>query len=172
MTIGLPRLTVRLVPFDEAWAAEFTSEAARLQALLGKDTGPIEHIGSTAVPGICAKPIIDMMAGVGSLESARSLSPALQAAGYEYRENGDAPDRILFVKGPPICRTHHLSLVVRGSAQWNNCLRFRDALRSDRTLAEEYERLKRNLAAKFSSDRPSYTAAKEEFILRVIRNSK
>ena len=172
MTIGLPRLTVRLVPHDAAWAAEFAAEAAHLQALLGTDVGPIEHIGSTAVPGIHAKPIIDMMAGVDTLERARSFSSTLEAAGYEYRPNGDAPDRILFVKGPSVCRTHHLSLVVRGSAQWNGCLRFRDALRLDRELAKEYESLKQGLAAKFSSDRPSYTAAKEQFILRVIRNSK
>jgi GrpB-like predicted nucleotidyltransferase (UPF0157 family) len=163
-----PEAPVLLVDYDPAWPAAFESERGHLAKVLGEWlTGPIEHIGSTAVPGLRAKPVLDIMAGVESLTV--SL-PAIQAVArldyvhFPYR----AEVMHWFCKPSPAHRTHHLHLVPFGSPLWNERLQFRNALRSDPALAAEYAGLKTLLADRHRDDREAYTEAKSAFIARVL----
>jgi GrpB-like predicted nucleotidyltransferase (UPF0157 family) len=127
--------------------------------------GPIHHIGSTAVPGLGAKPVIDIMAGVHALDSSRPAIAAATGAGYCY-----APYQVelehWFCKPSPAFRTHHLHLVPVGTPQWLRPLAFRDYLRAHPDVAGEYETLKRRLAQEHRLDREAYTQAKRDFIDR------
>lgn len=129
--------------------------------------GGIEHVGSTAVPGLAAKPVIDVMVGVESLDASRAALPLLEALGYTY-----APyraDVMHWLCKPSFAhRTHHLHLVPFESALWRDRLAFRDALRADAALARRYEALKRELAAKFRDDREAYTEGKTPFVEAVL----
>ena len=109
--IGLEDGTVRLEPYDPAWESAFRTEAGRLRAALGDGILQVEHVGSTAVPGLPAKPILDLMAEVTDLDAAHRLRPAVVALGYEYRERDEIPDRLYFVLRPREgWHSHHLSL--------------------------------------------------------------
>ena len=130
--------------------------------------GPIEHVGSTAVPGLAAKPVIDIMAAVHGLEASRPAIEALSQVGYLY-----APymAEVLhwFCKPSPDMRTHHLHLVPFGSRLWNDRILFRNRLISSVDLANEYAALKRRLASQHTNDRDAYTDAKGPFIEEAIR---
>ena len=132
--------------------------------------GPIEHIGSTAVPGLGAKPVIDIMAGVPSLESSRPAISLLADLDYLY-----APYRAdvmhWLCKPSPEVRTHHLHLVPFGSTLWKERIEFRNRLIASRRLADEYETLKRRLAKDHAHDREAYTDAKSNFISAVLAGS-
>jgi GrpB-like predicted nucleotidyltransferase (UPF0157 family) len=159
---------VRVVPYDPSWPQRFETERdLLLEALGGHVVGGIHHVGSTAVPGLAAKPTIDIMAGVGGLEESRSCFEALAQASYEYAPY--RPDEMhWFCKPDHLRRTYHLHLVPYGSRRFTATLAFRDALRSDEACAAEYEALKLRLAARFREDREAYTAAKAEFILATV----
>jgi GrpB-like predicted nucleotidyltransferase (UPF0157 family) len=167
MNIRLKRGTVKLVEHDPQWENEFVREVKRLKEILPGDIGPFEHVGSTSIRGIPAKPIIDLIIGVENLGVALQCAPLLQDAGYTHRPNGDTPSRVLFVRGHESCRTHHFSFITLGSDQWNNCLGFRDILRENPKLAPCYSELKQDLAQKYPEDRASYTSAKEPFFQEV-----
>lgn len=136
--LGLDRTHVVVVPYDGAWPRLFEEEAARLRAALGERILSIEHVGSTSVPGLDAKPILDLMTGVESLRRAERLLPALRAVGYAHKPDPEIPERLYLVRGPAERRTHHLSLAEPTSAFWRRQLRFRDLLRADAGLAGEY----------------------------------
>jgi GrpB-like predicted nucleotidyltransferase (UPF0157 family) len=161
---------IAVVPYDPEWPRRFEAERALLQRVLARWLeGGIHHIGSTAVPGIAAKPIIDMMAGVRDLEEARAAFDPLGEESYLY-----APHRPgiahHFVK--PSLRvpemTHGLHLTEPGSDLWRERLAFRDALRQDPKLATEYEALKLRLAQKHRVDAEAYTVGKRAFVARVL----
>ena len=149
--------------YDPEWPLRFDAERARLDELLEPWlAGGIHHVGSTAIPGIAAKPIIDMMAGVSSLEESRGAYGPLLAAGWE-----STPHR------PGIA--HHFSkpgfglhLTEPGSDLWRERLAFRDALRADAELAREYEALKHRLAREHARDDKAYTDGKREFVRAVL----
>lgn len=162
--LGLDRTVVQVVPYRAAWAGLFAGEAARLRAALGHGVLAIEHVGSTSVPGLAAKPILDIAASVPSLGGAADLFPALRTLGYAHKPDPDIPDRLYLVKGPPERRTHHLSLAEPGSRFWRRHLRFRDLLRADPALAAAYARLKLSLAETHPADRLAYLAGKQAFI--------
>jgi GrpB-like predicted nucleotidyltransferase (UPF0157 family) len=166
--LGLDRTRVVVVPYDPCWPALFEQEAGRLRAAVGDDILSIEHVGSTSIPGMDAKPILDLMAAVPSLAAAWDLLPSMRELGYEQRPDPEIPERLYLVRGPATRRTHHLSLAEPGSAFWRNQLRFRDLLRADQALAREYARLKRALAARHAGDRPAYAAAKAPFITALL----
>ena len=130
-------------------------------------TGGIHHVGSTAVPGLEAKPIIDILVGVDSLEASRACFDPLAGIGYLY-----APYRTdemhWFCKPHPSRRTHHLHLVPTGSRRFRDELAFRDRLRASSETAEAYAALKRDLAKRFADDREAYTDAKAGFIRRIV----
>lgn len=159
---------VVLVPYDPEWPRLFSEERTRLQAALEPWlAGPIEHIGSTAVPGLTAKPIIDIMAGVRDLPSSLAARDALLPLMYMY-----FPYRTdvmhWFCKPSPARRSHHLHLVPFGSQLWKDRLMFRDFLRSSPDAAAEYAELKSGLAARFRLDREAYTDAKTSFVVSVL----
>jgi GrpB-like predicted nucleotidyltransferase (UPF0157 family) len=159
---------IHLVPYDPAWPRLFDEERARLAAVLSPWlAGPIEHIGSTAVPGLTAKPVIDIMAGVRDLPSsldARGVLAQLEYMYFPYR-----PDVMhWFCRPSPLHRTHHLHLVPMQSPLWSDRLVFRDYLRSSVAAAEEYAALKAQLASRYRLDREAYTNAKSDFVRSIL----
>jgi len=161
---------VHIVPYDPAWPALFELERQLLsRALCPWLVGPIEHVGSTAVPGLPAKPVIDIMAAVESLDASREALAGLRDLGYQY-----APYRAdvmhWFCKPSLSFRTHHLHLVPYPSLLWTERILFRDCLRSDPVVAREYAELKHRLADAHRFDREAYTEAKGPFIARVLQN--
>lgn len=159
---------VELVAYDAGWPAAFEAERSRLaQVLSAWLVGDIEHVGSTAVPGLVAKPVIDVMVPVESLAASRPAIDTLVRAGYchfPYR-----PEVMhWFCKPSAAHRTHHVHLVPLASPLWNDRLAFRDALRADPRLVAEYGRFKQALAEKYRADREAYTSAKAPFIKRVL----
>jgi len=162
---------IEIVDYESSWPIRFADEQAVIRATLGPWlAGPIEHIGSTAVPGLAAKPVVDIMAAVASLDESRPAIEAASAIGYCY-----APyrpdDEHWFCKPSFALRNFHLHLVPLSSPQWSNTLAFRDFLRAHHDAAVEYELLKRSLAARYRDDREAYTEAKRPFILRVVESA-
>jgi GrpB-like predicted nucleotidyltransferase (UPF0157 family) len=160
---------VNLQAYNDAWPAMFVAERDRLLGLLPLSFIDIEHIGSTAVPGLVAKPVIDMLAGVESMVVARSLSAVLLEAGYATSAefNARLGDRQWFMRWADGRRTHHLHVVVHRGPAWRKRLHFRDALRADPVLAARYAALKAELAVRHPSDREAYTQAKAAFVQSV-----
>jgi GrpB-like predicted nucleotidyltransferase (UPF0157 family) len=166
---------IAIVPYDPGWPRAFAEERERLRALFGPDLiGRIEHFGSTAVPGLAAKPIVDLLVEVYSLERAReAIAPVLEARGYDYFWRptfGDdgGPWYCWFIRRENGRRTHHLHMVEPSFKEHWDRLKFRDALRADPARARAYEALKRRLAAAHPNDRAAYTQAKSEFIRTAI----
>ena len=156
---------VSLCAHDPAWARAFELERDRLQALLPGVFVAIEHIGSTAVPGLAAKPVVDIMAAVASLEHADALIDCLCDNGYTTSAefNASLTDRKWLMRWRDGHRTHHLHIVVADSAQWHDRLAFRDALRNESALARRYAEFKAELAVRHRRDRAAYTDAKSAF---------
>jgi GrpB-like predicted nucleotidyltransferase (UPF0157 family) len=159
---------IRISPYDLAWQDSFESERAALDAAIGPwAVGGIHHVGSTAVPGLAAKPIVDILVGVESLESSRACFEPLARLEYLY-----APYRSeemhWFCKPHPDRRTHHLHLASATGRRYADELAFRDRLRADPDTAVAYAALKRELAARFPDDRDAYTEAKTDFIRRAL----
>ena len=167
--------TVTIVPYDPAWPARFERERARLAALFLQRLPSLvlEHIGSTAVPGMPAKPIIDCMAAVPSMEAADRLVEQLCLHGYTTSAafNRSLGDRRWLMRHAAGRRTHHLHLVLADGPHLADALRFRDALRRDERLAHAYAELKHELARTLAADREAYTAAKTAFIAVALRDA-
>ena len=163
--------SVALHASDPAWAGVFEQERARLHALEPDTFVQIEHFGSTAVPGLVAKPVIDILAGVRTLNGVDGLVERLCDNGYTTsREfNATLADRRWLMRWKNGHRTHHLHVVVHGGAAWNDRLDFRDALRRDTALAARYAQLKSALAAQHRDDREAYTEAKAAFVRAAAR---
>ncbi len=160
---------VRIVPYDPAWPALFDKERVILEAFLAKWlVGPVEHVGSTAVPGLAGKPVIDIMAAVESLDASRPAIPALATLDYVYFPYRPE-EKHWFCKPSAAFRTHHLHLVPIGSQSWRDRLAFRDYLRHNSAIAAEYAALKQELAKRYEFDRDAYTEAKGPFIQRVLK---
>jgi GrpB-like predicted nucleotidyltransferase (UPF0157 family) len=159
---------IRVVAYDPRWPQRFGEEAGALEEAIGSwITGGIHHIGSTSVPGLDAKPVVDILAGVCSLEQSKACFEPLARLDYVY-----APylpgEMHWFCKPRPERRTHHLHLVPTGSQRYRDELGFRDRLRADPETAKAYALLKRRLAERFSDDREAYTDAKGNFIRAVL----
>jgi GrpB-like predicted nucleotidyltransferase (UPF0157 family) len=159
---------IHLAPYDLSWPGQFESERKILATAIGTYvTGTIEHVGSTAVHGLEAKPVIDIMVGVESLDAAlpaRTILEELSYCYFPYR-----PDVMhWFCKPSPELRTHHLHLVPFQSRLWIERIAFRDYLRGHAKAAAEYADLKRQLAEKYRFDREAYTDAKAPFILKTL----
>ena len=165
---ALDRERIAIAPYDANWPLLYTEIEKQIKQMVPRQLMQrISHIGSTAVPGLPAKPVIDIMAPVLSLDASRDAIEAVAAAGYVYFPY--KPDAMhWFCKLTPAHRTHHLHLVPIGSALWQQRLAFRNALRGDPALAAEYAELKARLAAQFALDREAYTEGKTPFITRVL----
>lgn len=159
---------VEIVAYDASWPRKFEQERQHLEQVLAHWlAGSIEHIGSTAVAGLAAKPVIDIMAAVADLPTSRPAIDALARAGYLYSPY--KPEVMhWFCKPSSEVRTHHLHLVPATSTLWNERLAFRDALRSSASLRNEYVELKFRLALQYQEDREAYTEGKTDFVRRVL----
>ncbi|MGE5830738.1 MAG: GrpB family protein [Micromonosporaceae bacterium] len=163
---------VRLEPYHADWPARFEREAAAIRAAIGDwITGGIHHIGSTAVPGLIAKPIIDIQVGVADLASSRPCIAVLAELDYQYAPYR-AEEMHWFCKPDPRHRTHHLHLVPTGSPRFLDTLALRDYLREHPHAAAEYVALKQDLAARFTHDREAYTDGKAELVARLTRAAR
>ncbi len=167
--------SIFLVSPDSNWKQLATSEIDAICDLLQDNINSIEHIGSTAIPNIKAKPVIDIMAGVATLEDARTCISILENFGYSYWTDNPFPEHFFFVKGLPSeggsVRTHHLHIVLRSSDFWEMQVKFRDYLNKNPNYASEYENLKLELAKKFENDRDGYTNGKTEFVHSILRKA-
>jgi len=153
---------VEIVEYDPAWPATYRAERERLAPML--PTGvQLHHFGSTAAPGLAAKPVIDMIALVDDLDA--PIATLVQRAGYQYPEafNATLAHRRFLCYPTAAYRTHHLHLVDE-PGELQRRLHFRDRLRADPVLASEYAALKRALAERYRDDREAYTEAKGEFV--------
>ena len=164
--IGLKRGEVKLLPYDAEWGEVTHRTIEVLKEIFGGVAEDVQHIGSTAVPSIKAKPIIDIVVGVTSIEAALTLVPDLEAAGFIRRHVSQDEDHLFFscVGDEENVRTHHVHVVPYGENRWVSYVALRDYLKNDASAAKEYERLKEELASKYPEDRSAYTEAKKEFL--------
>jgi len=161
---------ISVVAYDSGWRERFEIERTLLEPILAAWLdGGIHHIGSTAVPGLAAKPIIDMMAGVQNLDAARAAAaPLLEASYHSTPHRPGVGHHFSTPKPHPVEAEYGLHLTEAGSDLWRERLAFRDALRSDPALAADYETLKLELAAEHGAGLGGYTAGKRDFVARVL----
>jgi GrpB-like predicted nucleotidyltransferase (UPF0157 family) len=164
--LGVPQGQVRLCEPTPRWIVLFEEEASRLNAALGKFGAVVEHCGSTSIPGVPAKPILDILVGISEPLDVAAIRSALGNLGYEHATWAGVPGHEVFGKGEP--RTHLVHVVPLHGPAWDRMARFRDALRGDDTLAAEYSQLKRQLAARFPENRAIYTDGKSDFVASVL----
>lgn len=178
LNIGLKRGTVQLAPHNPGWAELFEKERTLIQNVFGDTIIAIEHVGSTSIPGIPAKPIIDINIGVTSLEVAREMRDRFEMIGYEYRPFKPGVnieglvDQELYVRGPESLRTHYVHVAEYGSDFWNRSLLFRDYLRKHPDWAQKYGDLKVSLADIYPNARKEYSNGKEELILQILEMAR
>jgi GrpB-like predicted nucleotidyltransferase (UPF0157 family) len=168
--IGLERGIVRIVPHDIEWARLYQHERARLAETLGPHVLDIQHVGSTAIPGILAKPILDIALAVAHFEAATVCIAPLEECGYLYRGENGIPRRHYFVLRAPHSDTTqvHLHMHEIHSFEWVNLLLFRDYLRAHPQEAQSYQKLKQTLATQFRHDRQAYTEGKAAFVANIL----
>jgi GrpB-like predicted nucleotidyltransferase (UPF0157 family) len=167
VSLGLGLDEVKLVPHNPLWEIRFLEEKEQLKQLLGGDNlVDIEHIGSTSIPRIAAKPLMGILLIVKDFKVARAWKPLFEKNGYHHRE--DEPDHLLFAKGPDHKRTVHLHIAEQGSEYVNLALTFRDYLISHPKVARQYDSLKKSLAAKYPDNREQYRHGKNEFIRNIL----
>jgi GrpB-like predicted nucleotidyltransferase (UPF0157 family) len=168
VSLGLHREKVKLVPHNPAWAARFLEEKEQLEKFLKDDNlVDIEHIGSTSIPGIAAKPIMGVLVIVKDLTfAAKKWKLLLENNGYRFLEKTE--DHLLFVKGPDHGETAHVYVAQQGSEYVNLALAFRDYLISHPKVARQYDSLKKSLAAKYPDNREQYRHGKNEFIRNIL----
>jgi GrpB-like predicted nucleotidyltransferase (UPF0157 family) len=160
--------SIYLKDYDPKWPIKFEAEKQLIKNTLGSGiTGGIHHVGSTAVPNLRGKPIIDIMVGVEKLEPAKAFIPLLEKVAYVYFPY--KPEIMhWFCKPSPAHREFHLYLMEPSSPQWKGRLLFRDQLREHPETAKKYLILKEDLAAKFQNDREAYTQGKTDFVKSVV----
>ena len=170
--IGLKRGTVELLPHNPLWEDVAAETIKKLKSLLYDAAVDIQHVGSTSIRNICAKPIIDIAVGVNTLDSIKPYIELLKKNGIIFRKE-DVKEQLLFVIGDfeKEFRTHHIHVVEWNSIAWNNYINFRDYLNAFPEYAKEYDDLKKKLALEFADNRGNYTAGKQEFIDRILKQA-
>jgi GrpB-like predicted nucleotidyltransferase (UPF0157 family) len=164
--LGLAQGLVGLSEPTSAWNILFEEEAKRLDPAIFGIHGVLEHCGSTSIPDIPAKPILDMLLGIPAPIDIERVKGALLPLGYEHATWAGVPGHEVFGRGNP--RTHLIHVVPLNAEAWDRMLTFRNRLRKDACLAAEYAQLKRVLAAQHPRDRATYTDGKSEFVTRVL----
>ena len=161
--------TLRLVEHDPAWAERFASEAGRIRDAVGAHVLAVEHVGSTAVPGLPGKPVLDIGIAVASEGDADACVAPLVALGYEYRgPYGNDPRRRYYVRDAEGHRAAQIHLYVLPARAWDEKLAFRDALRADPALARAYAAEKWRVAEAVGWDKGAYSVAKGPFVEAVL----
>jgi len=169
MTLGLHKDKVELMPYTTEWADEFKKEKAILEKLLHGYALAIEHVGSTSIPGLSAKPILDIAVAVKDVNTLKNLIPLLSENGYDPLNSIEAKEELLARKGTPENRTHYIHIEIIGNTYWTNHILFRDYLLKHPEVIKEYEYLKQKLSTEHKDEREKYTAAKNEFIQHVLK---
>jgi GrpB-like predicted nucleotidyltransferase (UPF0157 family) len=167
--MGLPYNVVKLEVYNPDWPKQFEQEKEEILSVVKNSSIAICHIGSTSIPNMTAKPIIDIMVGVDNNNEYDSTTKSLISIGYHCLGECGRPDRIFFVKGSPDNNTHHLHLVTKGSSYWVENLAFREYLRQNSKAANEYQALKIDLAHKYRDNRTMYRIAKSYFIDEILQ---
>jgi GrpB-like predicted nucleotidyltransferase (UPF0157 family) len=166
------RFSLRVVPYDPQWAADFERERERLRSALGHLAVRIDHNGSTAVPGLAAKPIIDIQVSVARLHEIHAFAPVLERLGYVHMAHADDDRCPFFYRPAEWPHTYHVHVVEAGGEEERRTLAFRDYLRQYPDTAREYAALKRDLAAKHdgltAESREAYAEAKTSFVNRIL----
>jgi GrpB-like predicted nucleotidyltransferase (UPF0157 family) len=169
--LGLPRNTVQLQPYNPVWKTIFERDANLIRNVIGKYVIDIQHIGSTSIEGLDAKPVIDIAIGVESLDIVDEIALALKDLGY-FRLKVIIDGKVVFAKDTDVGRTHYLHLENYNGNHWNDHLLFRDYLRSHAGTVKAYMKLKRELAKEFSADVSSYTDKKKLFVDEILLNAR
>ena len=169
MSIGLKRGTVRLEPHAPAWVELYAKEERQIRNTIGALIEDVQHVGSTAVADLHAKPIIDIAIAVADLTVVQECVDPLVRLGYEYFGDRDNIGDHFFAKGPDDNRTHYIHMVRADSENWKHYLIFRDVLRQDSEMRQQYDALKRKLAQSHAGDRKSYTELKGIFVENVLK---
>ena len=159
-----PSLAVRIVDYDPSWPALAAEELRRIAQALGPGAARLEHVGSTAVPGLAAKPILDLHLSVGALEPRARYVEPLERLGYLFVPAPESPDYHFFAKPPERPRTHHLHVGEVGSAHEFRHVAVRDFLRSHDGEAARYAALKRQVVERHPQDRLAYIEGKEQYV--------
>ncbi|OGR63630.1 MAG: hypothetical protein A2X31_05460 [Elusimicrobia bacterium GWB2_63_22] len=169
--LGLKKGKVMLSTYNKEWPSLFRSERKLLKATLGNLAVAISHVGSTAVPGLCAKPILDIMLSAVSIEKAEKNIFRFERCGYRVkpRDEDSVPGRLFFSKDMDGLRCFHLHVTEAGSTFCKEHLRFRNILRKDAKAARAYARLKLSLSKRFPDDRNAYIDGKAKFISDVLK---
>jgi GrpB-like predicted nucleotidyltransferase (UPF0157 family) len=164
---------VQVTNYNAAWPGRFAQQRDQLELSLQPWLyGPVEHVGSTAVPDLAAKPIIDIAAPVRSLVEAHRAIPVLERSGWCYwPSDPNGSWRLWFLRPRPETRTHHLYLIQHGDPHLRELTAFRDRLRTDGPARKQYVELKKSLAQKFRADREAYTAAKTNFVIKLLQEA-
>lgn len=171
--IGLKRGTVKLESYQECWKESAEEIIEVLRQVLGDTAIDIQHIGSTAIKGIHAKPIIDIVVGLKRLEDMQPFIPLLEEKEIIFR-GFDQPRQLLFVKGDFAAdtRTHHIHVVIWNGAEWNNYINLRDYLNANPEKAKAYDELKIVLQKEYFDDRIAYTNGKQEMIDKLLEEAR
>ncbi|WP_221090420.1 GrpB family protein [Deinococcus aquaedulcis] len=169
MTLGLKRGMVELRPWSPAYPALFEQERARVAGVLGTLASDIQHIGSTSIPGLVAKPVLDLAVAVPDQKRVAACAQPLATLGYVFMGDPVGKGEAFFARGSDEARTHYLHVLSAGHPHWHAYLTFRDALRQSADLRDDYARLKQTLAQAHPEQRRVYTNRKGEFIEQVLK---
>ncbi|WP_445149403.1 GrpB family protein [Baekduia sp. Peel2402] len=162
---------IRIVEYDRAWPALAERELRRIEEAVGDAVVRVEHVGSTAVPGLAAKPIVDLQLSVDAIEPQERYVVALVGLGYLFAPAPESPDYHFFGKPPERPRTHHLHVCEAGSQHELRHLAVRDFLRSHPDEAARYAALKRDVAARHPQDRLAYIEGKDAYVTALERRA-
>lgn len=168
--------SIYLSSYDDKWPELAAKEIVAIREVLPNINFEIEHIGSSAIPGLSAKPIIDLLIGVDSLTDAKQFVEPLEKIGYSYWRANPKEWHFYFVKGLPLAggtgRTHHVHIYEKTHEDFRKKLLFRDYLRTHSDAVQEYLRLKQNLSSQFSDDREAYTDGKTDFVKSILKRAE
>lgn len=167
--IGLAKNSVCLCPYSTGWKESFESEKALLIDCIGCEIIDVQHVGSTSIQGMQAKPVIDIAAAIRKLNDGFKLINSLESIGYHFKGSLGESHRFFFWKGNEMKNMHNLHIVEYGDENWLNFLLFRDYLNSNTVYKDRYSELKAELALQYNYDRETYTKRKTEFIKEVIQ---
>ena len=163
---------VEVVPYDPIWPALFRSEAGQLAAILGEEVAAIHHVGSTAIAGMSAKPIVDILVEVHHIAKIDGLSSEMRNLGYKPKGEFGIPGRRFFFKDRDSVRTHHVHVFQIENPEIVRHLNFRDYMMAHPEEARSYSRLKEELAKKFSDDIEGYMDGKDKFIQEIDQRAR
>ena len=169
--LGLSKSSVDVCPYDEQWVIEFEKEKRILLEILKNFNVQIEHVGSTSIPGLSAKPIIDIAIGVKDEKTLFKLESIMSNAGYDVLNDYETKGEILARKGSPERRTHYIHMQLIGSEYWDEFMYFKRYLLEHPKEIKKYENLKKELSKKYSQERKKYTAGKNEYISSILKKA-